>query len=328
MKTVLKFLGIGLVVVIIGFVAFVQLSWDRKYDAPMPEFTASADSVMIARGKYLAFGPAHCSTCHVPMDKIMEVEDGLEIPLSGGWELAIPPGTFRAPNITPDPETGIGNMTDGQLARALRYNVKRDNSCLFPFMPFNGLSDEDLTAVMSFIRSQPAVRHEVPKTEFSFLGKALAACGLIEPEFPAETPPKAVTKEPTAAYGKYLANNVANCNGCHTDRDLKTGAYIGEPFAGGMYMEGDAFSEGMGFVTPNLTPDTETGVMARWTEEIFVSRFKAGRIIRGSHMPWGAFSRMDTTDLQAIYRYLQTVPPVQNRIEKVVFAQGEKPEGV
>lgn len=326
MKSALKILGIGLVVTIIGLVAFVQLSWDRKYEPPLPELTATADSAMIARGRYLAFGPAHCSTCHVPMDKIMEVENGLDIPLSGGWELAIPPGTFRAPNITPDPETGIGNMTDGQLARALRYNVKRDNSCLFPFMPFNGLSDEDLVAVMSFIRSQPAVRHEVPRTELSFLGKALVALGMIEPEFPVETPPVSVTKEPTAAYGKYLANSVANCNGCHTERDLQTGAYVGRPFAGGMFMEGDAFSEGIGYVTPNITPDPETGVMAHWTEEAFISRFKAGRVLT-SHMPWGAFSRMDTTDLQAIYRYLQTVEPVNNRIERIVYPPGERPEG-
>jgi mono/diheme cytochrome c family protein len=125
MKTFLKFTGVALLVFVIGIFAFVQFAWDKKHEAPVLEFTASTDSAMIARGKYLAFGPAHCATCHVPMDKIMDVEGGLEIPLSGGWELPIPPGTFRAPNLTPDPETGIGNMSDAQLARALRYNIKR-----------------------------------------------------------------------------------------------------------------------------------------------------------------------------------------------------------
>lgn len=326
MKTILKITGVALIALTIGLVAFVHLSWEKEYESPLPDFAASTDSVVISRGKYLAFGPAHCATCHVPMDKVAEVEGGLEIPLSGGWELPIPPGTFRAPNLTPDLETGIGNMSDAQLARAMRYNVKRDNTCLFPFMPFNGLSDEDIVAVISFIRSQPPVKHEVPKTELTFMGKALMAFGLIKPEFPAQTPPKSLVKEPTAEYGKYLAYNVANCYGCHTNRDMQTGAFIGEPFAGGMYFPPDVFSEGFSYVAPNLTPDAETGIMARWSEENFVSRFKAGRVHNGSPMPWGAFFRMDTTDLRALYQFLHSVKAVKYPIDQIVFAPGEKPK--
>ena len=55
------------------------------------------------------------------MDKLEAVDKGLEMPLSGGWELDIPPGTFRAPNLTPDMETGIGKLTDAEVARNLRY---------------------------------------------------------------------------------------------------------------------------------------------------------------------------------------------------------------
>ncbi len=325
MKKILKITGIVLLIVVISLFAFVQLTWNKTYDTPLTEFSASSDSSIIARGKYLAFGPAHCATCHVPMDKIIEVEGGMEIPLSGGWELTIPPGAFRAPNLTPDPETGIGNMSDAQIARALRYNVKRDNTCLFPFMPFNGLSDDDIVAVISFLRSQPAVKHDVPETELTFMGKALASFGLIKPEFPAQTPPKSMVKEPTAEYGKYLAYNVANCYGCHTNRDLTTGAFIGEPFAGGMYFEPDAFSEGYSYTTPNLTPDAETGIMAQWSEDAFVTRFKRGRVHNGSPMPWGAFSRIDTTDLRALYQFFHSIKPVKNTISQVVYEPGEKP---
>ncbi len=154
------------------FVGYVQLSWDKVYDAPFPEISASTDPTAIARGKYLVFGPARCSSCHVPMDKIAEVDKGLEIPLSGGWELTIPVGTFRAPNITPDKDTGIGNLSDEDLARIMRYSVGHNGKVIFPFMPYQEMSDEDLTAVISYLRSQEPVKHEVELTEYTFL----AAC--------------------------------------------------------------------------------------------------------------------------------------------------------
>ena len=86
----------------------------------------------------------------------------------------------------------------------------------------------------------------------------------------------------------------------------------------------DAFSEGYSFITPNLTPDKETGIMANWDESTFINRMRAGRVHKGSPMPYGAFSRMDDLELKAIYRYLQSLDPVNNKIEKIVFAPGEK----
>jgi mono/diheme cytochrome c family protein len=326
MKNVLKLLkwvGIVLIVLVVGLFTFVQLSWDKTFDAPYPNITASKDSAVIARGKYLAFGPAHCSTCHVPMNKVMDVENGEVIPLSGGWELSIPPGTFRAPNLTPDMETGIGKKTDGEIARVLRHMVSSDNKFVFPFMPFTELSDDDVTAIISFLRSQPAVKNEVKKSELSFMGKALSAFGMLKPEGTKGTPPKSVTMDTTAEYGKYMANYVANCVGCHTNRDLKTGAFIGEPFAGGLLFVPDPFSEGRSFVTPNLTPHEETGIMTGWTEDVFVTRLKSGKIHKGSPMAWGAFSRINEMEVRAIYRYLKTLEPIDNKIAKIVFEPGE-----
>lgn len=327
MKKILLYVLGGLAVLVLILVTFVQLSWNKKYEAPYPNITASTDSAVIARGRYLAFGPAHCATCHMPMDKIVHVENtGEQLPLSGGWELAIPPGTFRAPNLTPDKETGIGNLTDGEIARVLRHMVGADGRCIFPFMPFAELSDEDLTAIVSFLRSQPPVKHEVKRSELSFLGKAITAFGMIKPEGTKGTPPKSVPIDTTADYGKYLAHYVANCVGCHTERDLKSGAFIGKPFAGGMHFPPDVFSEGKSFTTPNLTPHKGTGVMAEWSEEAFISRFHAGRLISGSPMPWGAYSRMTDNDLKALYRYLHSLEPVERKVEQVVFEAGEKPE--
>lgn len=324
MKKFFKWFFIVLLVVAGAAVIFVLATWDKKFDAPMPAFKASTDPAVIARGKYLAYGPAHCASCHIPMDKIPAMMKGEEVPLSGGWEISIPPGTFRAPNLTPDPETGIGKFTDGELARALRYSVKHDGSVLVPFMPFQEMSDADVTAVISFLRSQPAVHNEVKPRELTFLGKAVVAFGMIKPQGPKNTPPATTAIDTTAAYGSYIANSVSNCVGCHTDRDLKTGAFTGVPFAGGFKMPPDAFSQGYGFITPNLTPDKETGIMATWSQQTFIARFKGGRIHKGSAMPWENFAKMDEVELKAVYAYIQGLKPVRKKIEKVVFQPGEK----
>jgi mono/diheme cytochrome c family protein len=323
MKLIFKLLT-GLVLTVIALITYIEIASGKKLEAPYPEIRAVQDSAVIARGKYLAYGPAHCASCHVPMDRLKDVDKGIEVPMSGGWEFDIPPGVFRARNITPDMETGIGKLTDGELARTLRHSVGSDGRFIAPFMPFQEMSDEDLTAVISFLRAQEPVRHEVKPSELRLLGKALVAFGLMKPKGPAVTPPVAIVKEPTIEYGRYIANNVANCRACHTKMDMVTGEAIGAAFAGGNEFGVDPFSEGYSFVTPNLTPHKEFGHIAHWSEEAFVGRFKAGRVHKGSPMPWGSFSKMDETELKALYRYLMSLEPVANKIEKIVFAPGEE----
>jgi mono/diheme cytochrome c family protein len=323
MKIFLRILA-GLAILIILLVVYVQFAWNKKFDAPYPDIKASTDSAVIARGKYLAFGPMHCAVCHVSNEQIPDIEAGKELPLSGGWTLDIPPGMFRSRNITPDMETGIGKLTDGEIARALRYGVGHDGRLLVAFMPYQIVSDEDMTALISFLRSQQPVKHEVAPTAYTFLGKALLAFGVITPEGPKSTPPKSVQRDSTKEYGEYLVNNVADCHGCHTERDMKTGKFVGPDLAGGTVFDHDPAAQGYAFVTPNLTPDPGTGVMTEWTEEAFLNRFRAGRVYPGSPMPWGPFSRMDEMDIKAIYRYLHSVAPISRKIEKTVYGPDEK----
>ena len=89
-------------------------------------------------------------------------------------------------------------------------------------------------------------------------------------------------------------------------------------------MPPDPFSKGYSFITPNITPDAETGRIASWTEQMFVDGFRKGRMIEGSPMPWGAFSRVNEVELKAIFRYLNSVAGVKKKIEKIVFKPGEK----
>jgi len=322
-KIALGILG-GFALLILVLVIFVMTSWDKKFEAPLPDFKASTDSTLIERGKYLAYGPAHCASCHTPFELLDSVKKGAFLPMSGGFELIIPPGTFRSPNLTPDIETGVGKFSDAQLARAMRYSVNHDNRLMFPFMPFQELSDEDVTAIISYIRSQPAIKNEVKPTEYTFLGKALIALGALKPVGPKNTPPSKVTKDTSAVYGEYIARSVANCVGCHTERDLKTGENIGPEFAGGLVFEPDPSTEGFGFITPNITPDKETGVMADWNFQTFKNRFQAGRVHKTSHMPWESYKQIDEIEIKALYAYLTTLAPISRKVEKTVYKPGEE----
>jgi mono/diheme cytochrome c family protein len=321
---ILMWFVLVIVLVVVVLVGYVQLGWNKTYQAPYPEITASTDPVMIERGRYLAFGWSHCAACHVPADKVRDIDNGLQMPLIGGWDEYIAGfGTFRAPNLTPDPETGIGNMTDAELARAIRYSVKHNGKIVPPFMIFQGLSDEDLTAVISFLRSQEPVKNKVEPSDYGFIAKAVIAFGLLKPGGPKSTPPKSIQQDTTIEYGKYLANNVGNCLGCHVKID-ETGKQMNPDFAGGGVFPPTEFSKGFSFISPNLTPDKKTGVIAEWTEEAFIDRFQGGRLYEGSPMPWGMFSRMSENDLKALYRYLHSLEPVEYAVGKTVYTPGEK----
>jgi mono/diheme cytochrome c family protein len=307
-KKILKWTGITILSLVLVFVILVFALQNKKFDAPYPNLHATKDSAMIERGKYLAYGPAHCSGCHTPVADEQKVINGEEVAFKGGRPFVLPIGTLHSLNITPDDETGIGKVPDSVLARSLRYGVARDGRALFDFMPFHNLSDEDLVAVLSFLRAQPAVKNEVPATKLTFIGKAVKAF-LIKPVGPDGEVSKSVKEDTTAEYGKYLATYVTNCRGCHTSRSLMTGAYTGPMFAGGLKLEA---SDGSYCVTPNLTPDKETGVISRWTEGQFIARFRAPRAIKTSDMPWDQFRKMSDTDLKAIYRYLVSLDPIKN----------------
>jgi len=315
-------LVIGIVIGIV--IGFVQLTWDKPFDAPYPDIAASSDPAVIERGRYLAYGPSHCASCHTPIDKVIDVDNGLQIPLSGGWQEEFPGfGTFRASNLTPDLETGIGKISDRELARAIRFGVKHDGSMLAPFMEYQGMSDEDLTAVISFLRSQEPVNHKVEQSELAFPVKALITFGIMKPMGPKITPPVSVLPDSSAAYGKYLANNIGNCRGCHIAMDDK-GNQLNADFAGGGIFPPNSFSNGYAFVSPNLTPDKATGVMADWSEQQFIDRFQGGRLHDGSPMPWGLYSRMSVNDIKAIYQYLHSLDPVEYKVEKTLYAPGEE----
>ncbi|HEY6899655.1 MAG TPA: cytochrome c [Puia sp.] len=300
LKKFLKWTGIVILLLVATITLVILCRQNLHYTAPYPDITASTDSALIERGRHLVFGPAHCINCHNNSNPDSLIEKGKEVALSGGYAFRLPVGTIYSRNITPDKETGIGNFTDPEIARALRYGVHPNGKAVYDFMPFHNMSDEDLRAVISYLRSQKPVHNPIPSNELNTMGYIVNAF-LVKPVGPDGTPPASVKPDTTAAYGKYLALSVAECNGCHTPRDM-SGAYIGEPFAGGGEIEG--------YIAPNLTPDS-SGRIARWTQQDFINRFRKGKLIPGSPMPWNSFRRMSDTELKAIYQFLRTVKPAK-----------------
>ncbi|MGA7838260.1 MAG: cytochrome c [Ignavibacteriaceae bacterium] len=311
----LKWFALSAITIIILFIVYALVKSDATYNAPYPELTASTDSSVIARGKYLIYGPAHCVDCHAPSSEHKLVEAGEIVALKGGNVFNLPIGNIYTPNITSDKETGIGTYTDGEIARTLRYGIKKNGKALMDFMPFYDISDKDLTAIISYLRTVPPVNNPVKEHEWNFLGKIVKAFGMIKPMGDANVP---TSPEPdsTAEYGGYLAGSVANCRGCHTERDMNTGAFIGPDYAGKMSFEmldeNSQIIKGKHIISANLTPDKETGRIYFWTEEDFIRRFRQGRIITGSPMPWGVFSRMSDRDLKALYKFLKSLKPIRS----------------
>jgi mono/diheme cytochrome c family protein len=122
----------------------------------------AAEPDAVARGAYLA-NAADCAACHTD-----SAHGGR--PYAGGRALTTPFGTFYSPNITPDPETGIGRWNDAQFVRALHEGVRPDGANYFPVFPypsFTKITDADVLAIKAFLFSLPAVRqanrnHDVP----------------------------------------------------------------------------------------------------------------------------------------------------------------------
>jgi mono/diheme cytochrome c family protein len=296
-----------LIVAVVAGLAVLEWRWRRQFDVPYSTLAASHDPALVARGEYFVYSAAACAYCHVPRDEWPALDRGERLPLTGHHLFRLPFGDIYSANITPDPDTGVGGHQDGALARVLQRGVRADGRAAFPLMEIR-LADDDLIAVMSYLRSRPAVSHHVPEHRLSLLGKAIMAFA-IAPTIPAVTARATSPSGATVARGDYLANDVSSCVACHTDRG-EDGALTGPRFAGGQRMDIAADATRV-YVTPNLTPDPETSVIGQWSEDAFVTRFRMGPVFDGTPMPWGAFARMTDDDLRAIYRYLRSLPPTR-----------------
>lgn len=322
MKSFLRVAGIILLVVVaLAAIGLSYLTLRKPAQRPPSAEKIEVTPERLARGKYLVNHAADCVGCHSPRS----LEFGLPLvpgrENSGGfsWDEKIGfPGRVVAANLTPDPDTGLGRWTDGEILRAMREGVDREGKALFPIMPYGHLrhmSDEDAKAVVAYLRSLPAVRNEIPAKK---LNPPLNFVEKFMPQ-PLEGPVPSPDRKDTVAYGRYLTT-LGGCHECHTPHGEKGELDESRAFAGGWEMKGPWGRN----VTANITPHPSTW-MGRASRQEFIARFKAFEGFdpksapkpapgRNTVMPWLAASGMTEEDLGAIYDYLKTVPPIENRV--------------
>ena len=276
-----------------------------------PAFAATPAEV--ARGKYI-FGATGGCGCHTESKGPVN---------AGGRKYDGPYGTVYSANITPDIKTGIGGWTDEQIITAIRLGRRPNGERLVPvhpFISFNGMANEDLKALVAFLRTVPPVNRTntpkkitVPMFDSVFLPAWLMAFAAKE------TPPPAAPVSGVAR-GEYLVHAVAHCGECHTPRSAMTMAVDNSRFlAGNPKKTGPE-----GQATPNITPDKATG-LGDWTEAQIVTYLGTGNrpdgdvagglmeeMIQGTQ---AGLKDLTKADLQAIARYLKSIPAVKNKIE-------------
>ena len=319
MKRFLRVLAVGLVVVV-AFAAAgaAYLIFKKPAQREAPQVTIERTPERIARGQYLVNHVGICFDCH------SERVPGYALPFKPGsegargfvWNEEIGfPGVLAASNITSDPETGLGNWTDGEILRAMREGVDREGKALFPIMPYadlRHLSDEDAQSVVAYLRTLRPIRYQKPVKD---LDPPLNIVEKFVPQ-PLEGPVIAPDRNDSVAWGQYLTT-IAGCRDCHTPKDERNNSIPGQEFSGGFEMHGPGFT----VLTANITPHP-TNWLGQVGREEFIARFKAFENYEprpapngvNTLMPWLTFSGMTEEDLGAIYDYLKTVPPIEKKV--------------
>ncbi len=250
----------------------------------VPDIKVAGTAEQVARGEHLAL--AFCATCHSLNG---------QLPLSGGADVGtaspVPIGALIPANLTPG--SRLKDWSDGEIFRAIREGVDPNGRPLITMLAlsFRNLSDEDLQAVIAFLRSQPAVQNETPEDSPNVLFAIFSGADLVPEPKPVPGVVVAPPKGSTANYGQYIVS-YTGCGDCH-------GANLG----GG--------SGGLTPAGPNLT-----AIVPKWTLDDFVQTMRTGVDPTGHRldprqMPWESIGKLDDVELAALYEYVHGLTPVQ-----------------
>jgi mono/diheme cytochrome c family protein len=264
---------------------------------------ASAQELLAERGAYLVNGIGGCNNCHTPRGPGGALDPQLDKRLSGSTQ------TFQAPqyvvkgsNLTPDNETGLGRWTDLDIKNALTLGKRRDGRLLAPNMPssvFGFLTLRDQDAIISYLRTIPAIKNAVDKPEYKAPYEITPFPGI-------KTMDEADLKDPIKR-GQYLMG-LGHCMVCHSK---------GTPpdkmdYVNGLGGGGRKFGAQQNVVAANLT----TKGVASWTFAEFKRALTEGvsRDGRKLNPPMADFAQyykiVTDDDLNAIFAYMKTLKPV------------------
>lgn len=216
---------------------------------PAPSTSETAPDV--ERGAYLVQA-AGCISCHIDEDAAPA--------LSGGQQLHSPFGTFAVPNITPDPDTGIGGWTVEQLVTAIRFGRSPEGRMYFPAFPYRsyrGMTESDARDIAAWLLAQAPVNRPSANHELAFpvsLGRlAMPGWNRLANLLTTEPAPPA---DPQIARGAYLARALGHCGECHTPRNWLGIPDSSQEFAGATLGDSEAHA---------ITADQFEG----WSEQDF-----------------------------------------------------------
>jgi hypothetical protein len=239
-----------------------------------------------------------------------------------------PIGVIRSANITPDRNAGIGAWTDREVARAIKYAVNRDGQAIFFMNGMGWIDDHDLRAIVSYLKTLPAVPQETPRTQITPAGIQTLRTqmqGWLEPR-PQIPVAYVAPGETSVRRGAYLTNGPARCIHCHSSLlDSPHIALDGPAFAGAQWAQPDRDNPAMEINAPNLTPSQRFGHITHWTQDAFIARFRAGRALKWSDMPWENFTLLTDSDLASIYLYLKSLAPTDRDVGPTYRPKGWKP---
>lgn len=314
---ILAFAVLGIALLVASAASFIYLKGIPTYEyKPTPEILhlkVAPDSARIARGAKIA--SLLCNECH---------KDNSTRRLTGKAMLDVPAdfGKVHSLNITRDSVHGIGAWTDGELYYFLRTGIRKDGSWAPPFMPkFPLMADEDLYSIVAWLRSDDPLLapspQELPPNEYNLFTKFLSNVAFSPPPLPVR-PIAIPDTTDRIAFGRYVADALCVCFVCHSADVAKINVLEPEKSAG-FYGGGNPMLNYEGELVPsaNLTMDKETGIGA-WSSQQFLEAVKYGKNPRGGPLYYPMFPHTTLTDgeVNAIWAYLQTVPPLRNLVER------------
>ncbi|GLU32252.1 cytochrome c [Trinickia caryophylli] len=256
---------------------------------------------LVKRGAYLARA-GDCIACHTA-DKSQ--------PFAGGLPIGTPFGIIYTPNITPDPDTGIGRWTDADFIRAMHEGVGKGGEHLYPAFPYTEytrVAERDLLAVRAYLNTLAPIHYTPPRNELRFPFNQrwlLFFWKLFNFEEGRFVPdPK---RSPQWNRGAYLVQGLAHCGECHTPRNLMQGLKTTSQFSGG---------EQAGWRAFNITPDKAGGI-GGWSDDDLVHYLATG-VAAGRANAAGPMADvvanstqfLNAEDLRSINVYLRSLPPV------------------
>jgi len=243
---------------------------------------------------------------------------------AGGMTMKEVFGTWTSPNITPDPDTGIGKWTDEQITVAVRDGVRPDGSKIHPIMPWPGyrnMTDDDARALTAFLRAQKPIVNKIEPNQLPPMDLPLPPPNRVDP------------KDDPVGHGAYLAS-LMHCVACHTPMTEK-GPDFSRAFAGGMEMtmppEMADFVTGE-LLSSNITSDPETGI-GKWSEDDLVKLIKTmtkpdGKPVMGPMALYAPlWSQLSDEDARAVAKFVKTIPPVKNKVVSTFQMKGPPPGG-